>query len=109
MYNGAMLSDIVRVLIPATATFMIGMVITPILTHYLYTYRVWKKIPGKTALDGTAATEFNRLHTENEMRAPRMGGIVVWASVAITTFGAAGLALLFPTPATEGLNFLSRS
>ena len=80
-----MLSDTVRVLIPAAATFAVGMALTPLLTHYLYFYKAWKKTPGKTAYDGKEASEFNRLHNGNEVRAPRMGGIVVWGSVTIVT------------------------
>lgn len=103
------LSAIARVLIPAAATFVVGTAITPILTHYLYKYRAWKKRAGKTALDGGIAHEFNRLHRENEVRAPRMGGIVVWGSVLITTLGIALIAALTSSPFFDGLNFLSRS
>ena len=103
-----MLSDIVRVLVPATASFIIGMAITPILTHYLYKYKAWKKSPGKTALDGSQAQEFNRLHEENEKRAPRMGGIVVWLSVVITIVGIAIVARFVPSAEILKLGFLSR-
>lgn len=104
-----MLSDTVRILIPAAGAFLIGMAITPLLTHYLYAYKAWKKKPGKNGLDGQVAHEFNRIHEANEVRAPRMGGIVVWGSVSLTILGIASLAALAPTPLTEGLNFLSRS
>ena len=104
-----MLSPIAQVLIPATASFAVGMSITPILTHYLYAYKAWKKTPGKQSLDGTPAAVFNRLHTENETRAPRMGGIVIWASVCITTLGVAFFARVFSSSIFEDLNFLSRS
>lgn len=104
-----MLSDTIRVLVPAGVTFLVGIAMTPILTHYLYKYKAWKKSAGKNALDGDVAHEFNRLHAENEMRAPRMGGIVVWGSVVCTTFGCAALALLFPHTAITAFNFLSRS
>lgn len=100
--------DVIKVMLPAIAAFMIGITITPFITHYLYTYKAWKKTPGKTALDGTAAAEFNRLHKENEHRAPRMGGIVIWTSAFITIMGIALLAKVFPTEVTTKLDFLSR-
>jgi UDP-N-acetylmuramyl pentapeptide phosphotransferase/UDP-N-acetylglucosamine-1-phosphate transferase len=103
-----MISPIVKILIPAALSFAIGIGITPIVAHYLYTYRAWKKRPGKEALDGTIAREFNRLHIENEVRAPRMGGIVVWASVLLTIFGIALLGLI-PSPYLSSLNFLALS
>ena len=104
-----MLSATSQVLIPATASFAIGIAITPILTHYLYKYRAWKKTPGKYALDGHPAEEFNRLHNGSEVRAPRMGGIIVWASVLITTLSLLLLAKVLVLPSLVELNFLSRS
>ena len=108
-YNDPMLPGVIDILIPATVSFVVGILITPIVTHYLYKYKAWKKRPGKVALDGSTAEVFNGLHREHEVRAPRMGGIVIWASVAITTLGLAILALVFPSPRMETLSFLSRS
>lgn len=102
-------ADFIRVLVPACLSFLIGIAITPILAHYLYTYKAWKKRAGKHALDGRVAEEFNRLHRENEQRAPRMGGIIVWASALLTVGFLALLAHLLGTPAAERLDFLSRS
>lgn len=104
-----MLSDIVRVLVPATASFLIGIAATPLLTHYLFKYKAWKKRPGKIALDGSSASEFNRLHEENETRAPRMGGIVAWGSVLITILGVAVVARFVPSAEILKLDFLSRN
>ncbi len=104
-----MLSPTIQVLTPAIASFVIGICITPIVTHYLYSYRAWKKTPGKKSLDGTPAHTFNQLHEKNETRAPRMGGIVIWASVGLTTLGIALLANLTSSTLFENLNFLTRS
>jgi len=87
---------------------MLGMILTPIVAHYLYAHRAWKKRPGKEALDGTAANEFNRLHSENEIRAPRMGGIVVWGSIVLTVIVTSLAAFLFPR-AFAHLGFLTRN
>jgi len=106
-------SDIIKVFIPATASFAVGILCAPLLTHYLYTYKVWKKSTGKTALDGTPAVEFEKLrttvHTGTETRTPRMGGILIWATVALVTLSIWSLARFAPTPFTEKLDFLSRS
>lgn len=103
------LSDIVRVLVPAFMSFVVGMAITPLVTHYLYAYKTWKKNAGKTGLDGSPAQEFNNLHSVHEVRAPRMGGIVVWASVLITIVGIAILARFVPDAAILKFDFLSRN
>lgn len=104
-----LVGELVRVLVPAFLSFSVGMVMTPILTHYLYKHRAWKKRPGKRALDGSQAEEFNRLHVEHEVRAPRMGGIVVWASALITIVGIALAAAIFPSETSLKLDFLSRN
>lgn len=104
------MEEIIKVIASAFITFSVGILITPIITHYLYHYRVWKKRGARQALDGTEAAEFNRLHgnLESEVRTPRMGGIVIWASVLITISGLTALAALWPTAATIKLDFLSR-
>lgn len=104
-----MVSDIIKVLVPATASFAVGILLAPLLSHYLYKYRVWKKTPGKTALDGSAAVEFAKLRSENETSTPRMGGVLIWASVTLVTLAVWLLARLVPSPLTEKLDFLSRS
>lgn len=100
--------QIINVLVPAAVSFALGIGLTPILTHYLYHFRAWKKRAGKRSLDGTNAEEFNRLHEVHEVRAPRMGGIVVWGSVLLTTLGLGIFAFLFPSDIADRLDFLSR-
>ncbi len=102
-------SDVVRVLVPAAVTFAIGVALTPLLTHYLYAFKTWKKNGGKMAYDGSVAEEFNRLHLKHEVRAPRMGGIVVWGSVLLTISLLALTASLLSNPLAQALDFLSRS
>ena len=57
-------SNLIKVFIPATAAFITGILFAPLLTHYLYKFRVWKKVKGKTALDGSTAVEFEKLRTD---------------------------------------------
>lgn len=102
-------SNLIKVFIPATASFTIGILLAPILTHYLYKYRVWKKSAGKIALDGSPAVEFEKLRNGTETVTPRMGGILIWVSVTIVTVGTWLLARIAPTPLIEKLDFLSRS
>lgn len=104
-----MISPTLQILVPATIAFLVGIAITPIVTRYLYRYKTWKKVPGKISLDGTQAEQFNRLHLQHEVRAPRMGGVVIWASIALTTLGIALLDWFLHTPTFDQLNFLSRS
>ncbi|HEY4510994.1 MAG TPA: hypothetical protein VJG29_01325 [Candidatus Paceibacterota bacterium] len=100
--------DIVKVFIPAAVTFVIGMAITPAVTHYLYRHQMWKKRGGKIGLDGKPTELFNNLHTERETGTPRFGGVVVWGSVAIAVFFISLLSLTTSIPFFDELNFLSR-
>lgn len=76
--------DALRIFLPAVITFIFGIGMTPILTHFLYKYKFWKPKGGKIALDGTEATTFNSLHKQKEVGTPRGGGIVVWMSVLLS-------------------------
>lgn len=94
---------------PAVITFIVGILITPILTHFLYKHKVWKKQGGKTAIGGHVAEVFNSLKGEHETKTPRMGGIVIWASVLLTLGLLYTLSVIFPNSFFAGLDFLSRS
>lgn len=104
-----MVLDLFKVFLPAVMAFTIGIGITPIVTHYLFRYRVWKKVSGKTALDGSQALEFGKLRDSIETKTPRMGGIVIWGSVALTTLALSMINAFVPSEFSERLDFLSRS
>ncbi len=93
------LIDVISVFVPAVVAFAIGIGITPFITHYLYKHRAWKKRGGRHALDGSEATEFGKIHADLETKVPRMGGIVIWASVILSSI----LLMSF-----EQFNFISR-
>jgi phospho-N-acetylmuramoyl-pentapeptide-transferase len=101
--------DLLKVFLPAVAAFWIGIAFAPVLTHYLYKFKVWKKHGGKIALDGTAAKVFTGLRAETETKTPRMGGILIWSSVILTTAAAWALAHILPSDFSVKLDFFSRS
>ncbi len=103
-----MTMEIMRIFIPAMLAFLIGIGITPFLTHFLYRNRMWKPRAGKVALDGSTASEFNRLHETREVGTPRFGGVIVWASVLLTADLLSLLARFSPA-AFENLAFISRN
>tara|TARA_B100000745_G_C20147371_1_gene393474 strand:- start:246 stop:1304 length:1059 start_codon:yes stop_codon:yes gene_type:complete len=100
---------IIKILIPALLSFITGIVITPIITHYLYKHKAWKKNGGKQAMGGREAVEFNRLKADSETKTPRMGGVVIWGSVLITVGLLALLGLIFEDSIFAELDFFSRS
>jgi phospho-N-acetylmuramoyl-pentapeptide-transferase len=101
--------DVVKIFIAATLSFFIGIAITPALSSYLYSHKMWKKKSGKVGLDGKDAPIFNELHKEKEVGTPRMGGIIIWLATSITIIGLWILAQIFPNSVTSKLDFLSRN
>ncbi len=92
----------------AGAAFFVGIALTPILTHYLYKYKMWRKDARTVAPDGAPTPIFNALHKERETKAPRMGGILIWATTGILAIIFWLLSIFFPNPLFLKLNFLSR-
>lgn len=76
--------DIVKVLLPSIVAFVIGMLITPIITHYMFKYELWKKKSVSRALGGHAAPLTQKLHNDEQRKVPRMGGLVIVLSVVLT-------------------------
>jgi phospho-N-acetylmuramoyl-pentapeptide-transferase len=98
-----------RVLTPFIISFAIGLLLAPLLSHYLYTYKAWKKQAGKGKGmgDKNGTPIFDELHKVREVSTPRMGGMLVWVSVVVTTFGLALLGSIF-NGSFSLLNFINR-
>lgn len=101
--------DVVKIFLPTAVAFFVGITITPVLTDFLYRHKMWKKSSVKLAMSGDAATITSKLHNDEERKTPRMGGVVVWGSVLITSFLFLTLASLFPNGIFAKLSFLSRN
>ena len=92
--------DLIKIFIPTTFAFFVGLVFTPIATHFFYKYKMWKKYSRNS---GVNLSEFSQIHNEEaELRTPRVGGIIIWISVLLTTG-------LFSFWGVEKMNFLSRN
>lgn len=104
-----MIIDIIKVFTPAVLSFAVGISMTPVLTHYLYVHRMWKKKAGKRDLSGKEAAVFNRLHEAREVGTPRLGGIVIWAASGATILGIYLAAQAVPFGFVAKLDFLTRS
>lgn len=102
-----MLVALVKIFLPTTLAFFFGLFFTPVATHYFYKYKMWKKYSRN---DGVGVGDFHKIHNEDaELRTPRVGGIIVWFSVLLTTLIFSLISVFLPTSTTEGLNFLSRN
>lgn len=108
--------DILKIIAPSVLTFFIGIFITPFFTRYFYKYKMWKKSPRTENMDGVSDS-FAQIHNkEHEVSTPRVGGMIIWVSVALTVATIFILSRLFPLGLFGGeqsifdqLNFFSRS
>ncbi len=95
--------QIVRILLLSTLAFVFAILCTPLLTHFLYKYKLGKKIrsSGDTPI-------FTRLHAHKE-GTPTMGGVLIWATVLIFIVVFSFLADILPWDIFKELNFFSRA
>jgi phospho-N-acetylmuramoyl-pentapeptide-transferase len=94
--------QISRILGLTALAFVVGFLLTPILTHFLYKWRLGKQI----RVDG--APVFASLHQKKE-GTPTMGGILIWFTVLFLIVLFWVLAKLGVNSIIGQLDFLSRS
>ena len=103
-----MIIDVVKIFLPLTVSFFLGIAITPILTGYLYRNEMWKKKAKTVAPDGRGTPIFNQLHKDKEVGTPKMGGIIIWFSAALTMIVIWLSAKFSSSDLLHKLDFLSR-
>jgi len=96
------LFDIIKIFFLAALSFVVAVSWTPLLTHFLYKYRL-----GKQIRDDGSAPVFAKLH-EAKRGTPTMGGVLIWATLllimAVFYYGAE----IFSGSQGGSLNFFSR-
>lgn len=100
--------SVIKVLFLGAISFVLAMAATPLLTHFLYKYKLWKKTAREKSIDGKEMPVFKKFHAQEEVKVPRMGGILIWT---IPSLMAVFFFLLteFDGSVLQKLNFLSRS
>lgn len=86
----------------SSLAFIMAILLTPILTHFLYKYKLGKQI--RSAED---APVFAKLHTK-KAGTPTMGGVLIWGTVLILSLTFFILSNIFPDTIFEKINFLTR-
>ena len=67
---------------------------------------MWKKY----SRNESTFSEFQKIHKqEEELKTPRVGGIIIWVSILFSTLVFYLISILFPTEITEKINFLSKN
>lgn len=94
---------LIKVLLLSALAFVFAVSWTPLLSHYLYKYKMGKKIRSNGA-----TPVFTKLH-EHKNNTPTMGGILVWLTVLVFSLVFYYLSKIFRDDFFTRLNFLSRS
>ena len=92
---------LIRILILAATAFVFAILVTPILTKFLYKNKL-----GKQIRDAGETPIYTKLHA-HKSGTPTMGGILIWATVLIFSVSIYYLAQIFGG-VFESLSFLSR-
>ncbi|MES2930258.1 MAG: hypothetical protein V4665_00535 [Patescibacteria group bacterium] len=101
------MTNALKILLPAAASFIVGILLTPVATHYFYKYKMWRRVSRK---ENVPVSRFHDIHDDaSELSTPRTGGIIIWMSVIITIFLVILSDSILNTPLTSKLNFISRN
>ena len=100
---------IIKTLTLFVVSFAVSLAGAPFLIKTLYKYKCWKKKPREETFGGEKTPIFTALHGAKEVSTPRMGGILIWGTVLLVTYGVFVLAKLFPDTVMGKMNFVSRS
>lgn len=94
--------ELLRVFTVTAVAFAVAMSLTPLLSHYLYKYKIGKQIraEGDTPI-------FTALH-EKKRGTPTMGGVIIWGVVLLLALLFSFLASITDFSIFESLNFLDR-
>ena len=95
--------EILKIFVLTTFSFVVAFSWTPLLSHFLYKYKLGKSIRN----EGTTPI-YSKLHKHKE-GTPTMGGLLVWVTVLIITLGFSYLSGVEGLPVwLTRLNFLTR-
>lgn len=92
----------IKILILTTISFLIALFSTPLLTHFLYKYKL-----GKSIRNTGATPVFSKLHAHKE-GTPTMGGILIWVTVLVVALVFSYIHHFWPDSVVGQLNFLTR-
>lgn len=98
---------VMKIFIVTSFTFLLAMLVTPILTHFLYKYKIGQQIRKET-FDHKPAPVYENLH-KDKAGTPTMGGVLVWLTVLAVTFLFYLSARFTNIEFLKNLNFLKRS
>jgi len=107
--NPEFIANIIKIFILAGVSTALAVLLTPMVTHFLYKYKLWKKEARTKTITGEEASVLYRLHKEREVRVPRFGGLLIWGTCLLVAVLFFLISKVSDTFWAQKLNFLSRS
>jgi phospho-N-acetylmuramoyl-pentapeptide-transferase len=104
------MSNALKIFLPAVISFIVGILLTPLATHYFYKYRMWRRISriNNTPTNGTNG--FSKINDGvAETSTPRTGGMIIWLSVILTLAIVSIIDVVFQNNLANKLYFISRN
>lgn len=104
----ALTINVIKIFTLGAVAFILAFFLTPILTHFLYKYKLWRKEVRTKSIDGKELPIFQKFHGGDEIRVPRFGGLLIWVTtlfLAIFFFFLSKIDIWW----FQKLNFLSRA
>jgi len=101
------MTNALKIFLPAAICFVVGIMLTPILTHYFYKYKMWRKVARSNNVSNDTFKVIN--DSAIELSTPRTGGIIVWLSVIITISILSLINIILNNDITDKFYFISRN
>lgn len=100
------MNNAIKILIPAVISFVSGILLTPVLTHYFYKYKLWRRVSRASV---APVEDFQKIYDDKELSVPRVGGMIVWMSVIATIFVIFLISYFIDYNFADDINFINRS
>lgn len=104
-----MIINVIKIFLPTTLAFLVGIALTPRLTSYMYAHKLWRR---KKRVEDAEITndDYKKIHdSESEISTPRVGGIIIWLSTLLSITLIWLISKVVPSDLTTKLDFYSRS
>jgi phospho-N-acetylmuramoyl-pentapeptide-transferase len=102
------MDNAIKIFLPAVVSFIIGIFLTPIATHYFYKYKMWRKTPRTNNVKKD--NNFKVIHDDvAEISTPRTGGMIIWFSVIMTVAVVFIIDIFLKNNPDDNLYFISRN
>ena len=104
------MTNAIKIFLPSIISFIIGILLTPLATHYFYKYKMWRRSSRINNLPEKETGGFAKIHDNvAEVSTPRTGGMIIWISVILTLAVVWIIDAIFQNNLSNKLYFISRS